>query len=290
MNLTHISIADIPIRLESTLTAEELGLERRYGPFLSGPANGETPVTVRWSEGDPNKISVGDLIYDPGSIWRMYQRGRDYVVRLNYAGEDGNTDTQAVVRANPSWDDINVSERRGGPGWQSLLNVGAGEIILRTAVIFRQGLLFHAAGVNDNGRGLLFVGHSGAGKSTQTEMWSKVPGVVAMNDDRMAVRLKDEGAMVYGTPWGGELDISKSHKSPLAAIFILEHAPHNEVRRLDHESVASMLLARSFLPFWDPGLLARCIDVIGELLDAVPVYLLSCRPEPSVIPLVRSVS
>jgi hypothetical protein len=289
MHVTHISIADIPLCIESRLTAGALGLEQRYASFFKVPANAESTVSIRWCEGDPEAVLTGELIFDPGSIWRMYQRGQDFFARLDYYESDRNPEAQAVLQTNPKWNDLVVTERPDGPQWHSLLNVGAGELILRARIIFAQGLVFHAAGLDDNGRGLLFIGHSGAGKSTQTGIWGELPGVVAMNDDRVAMRLRDEGPMIYGTPWGGEKDIAKNHKAPLSAIFVLEQTPENEIKSLPRRTSVPMLLARAFLPFWDPNLLVGSMDILGKLVDRVPVYLLRCRPGPSVIPLVRSV-
>ena len=135
--------------------------------------------------------------------------------------------------------------------WQSLLNIGAGELILRTAILFTGGLVFHASGLDDNGKGIVFVGHSGAGKSTQVGLWSQEPGVIAMNDDRIAVRVEANGAMCYGTPWGGTADIARNHAAPLSALIVLEQAPENAIQPLAPAAAASLLTARAFLPYWD---------------------------------------
>jgi hypothetical protein len=161
--------------------------------------------------------------------------------------------------------------------------------VFRTRILFAGGFVIHASGLDDNGRGILFTGYSGAGKSTQAALWSQFPGVVVMNDDRVAVRVEGDGAAVYGTPWAGEMNSPRNHNAPLSAVFILEQAPENSILRLPNEASAPVLLARSFLPYWDLALMGRALQILDALLDRVPVYLLRCRPEPSVIPLVRSV-
>ena len=146
-------------------------------------------MALRWEESAGPPVPRGDLIYDPGSIWKMYRAGEDYYAALTYQGEGQAAQAQGVLRANPTWDDLTLTEQRTGPRWQSLLNIGAGELILRTAILFTGGLVFHSSGLDDNGKGIVFVGHSGAGKSTQVGLWSQEPGVIAMNDDRIAVRV-----------------------------------------------------------------------------------------------------
>ncbi len=286
-----ISIANIAIELTSPLSAGELGIERRLGPFRAvGAADHPLArVALRWEESSHPPAPRGDLIFDPGSIWKMYRAGPDCYAALAYPSEGRAEQVQGVLRANPGWDNLTLTEQRTGAQWGSLLNIGAGELILRTAILFTGGLVFHSSGLDDDGQGIVFVGHSGAGKSTQLAMWSQEPGVIAMNDDRMAVRVEAAGPMCYGTPWGGTADIARNHAAPLAALIVLEQAPENAIQRLAPATAAPLLAARAFLPYWDQSLMSRAMANLNAILSCVPVYRLRCRPEPAVIPLVRSV-
>jgi hypothetical protein len=113
--------------------------------------------------------------------------------------------------------------------------------------------------------------------------------VIAMNDDRIAVRAEENGPMCYGTPWGGSSDIARNHAAPLSALFLLEQAPENAVEPLSPAAAAPQLAARAFLPYWNSALMRRALDNLNTLLKLVPVYRLRCRPERAVISLVRSV-
>lgn len=285
-----IRIANILIELTSPLAIVELGIEGRLGPFRAAgaPEHPLACVALRWEESAHPPAPRGDLIYDPGSIWKMYRAGTDCYAALTYHSEGRAAQAQGVLRANPGWDDLTLTEQRTGAQWQSLLNSGAGELILRTAILFTGGLVFHSSGLDDNGRGIVFIGHSGAGKSTQMGLWRQVPGVTAMNDDRIAVRVEASGARCYGTPWGGTADIARNHSAPLAVLIVLEQAPENDIQRLSPSAAAPLLLARAFLPYWDPALMQRAMENLNALLARVPVYRLRCRPEMAVIPLVRS--
>ena len=192
-----IRIANVLIELSSPLSAAELGIEGRLGPFraMGAPEKALARVALRWEESANPPAPQGDLVYDPGSIWKMYRAGQDYYAALTYQDEGQAAQAQSVLRANPAWDDLTLTEQRQSGPWQSLLNIGAGELILRTAILFSGGLVFHSSGLDDNGKGLVFIGHSGAGKSTQAGLWSREPGVIAMNDDRIAVRVEAGGPM-----------------------------------------------------------------------------------------------
>jgi hypothetical protein len=50
-----------------------------------------------------------------------------------------------------------------------------------------------------------------------------------------------------------------------------------------------LLLPRAFLPYWDEDLLDLALQTINALVDRVPIYALQCRPDLSVVPVVRSV-
>ena len=286
-----IRIANILIELTSPLSAAELGIEGRLGPFRAtgAPEQPLARVALRWEESTHPPAPRGDLIYDPGSLWKMYREGPDYYAALTYQSEGQAAQAQSLLRANPAWNDLTLTEQRAGAQWQSLLNIGAGELILRTAILFTGGLVFHSSALDDNGQGIVFIGHSGAGKSTQVDLWSQEPGVIAMNDDRIAVRMEADGPMCYGTPWGGTADIARNHAAPLAALIVLEQASENAIQPVAPAAAASLLAARAFLPYWDPALMQRALANLNAILAHVPIYRLRCRPERAVIPLVRSV-
>ncbi len=219
----------------------------------------------------------------------MYRADQEFYAAINYEPDDGSAPAQGVLRANADWNDLRLTEWHTGTHWRSLLGLGAGELILRTSMLFCDGLVLHASGVDDNGRGLVFVGHAGAGKSTLASLWGHVPGAIAMNDDRMAIRVGSDAPMCYGTPWGGTGNVARNHQTALAAIVLLEQAHENNIQSLSTSIAGPSLLARAFLPYWDESLMERALANVRSILGSVPVFHLRWRPETAVIPLIRSV-
>lgn len=251
----------------------------------------EPDVTVAWRDGDPRRVPLGELIYRPGAIWRMYRsadRGGHTAV-ISYANEGRLTPSASVLEIEPDWSHVRMTESVRSDGWSSALNLGASELIVRTRVLTKDGIVFHSSAVDDSGNGVLMVGHSGAGKSTQSVIWVEHAGATVLSDDRVVVRIENGQAVAYGTPWGGTAGIAVNASVPLRAILILQQAPTNELLRRTPTEAMPELLVRAFLPYWDVELLNRALNVVERITKSVPVYTFRCRADASVIPAVRSI-
>ena len=80
------------------------------------------------------------------------------------------------------------------------------------------------------GQGLLFVGHSEAGKSTTVKMLQGKAEILC--DDRNIVRRWPEGFRVHGTWSHGEVPLVSAASAPLSAIFFLHKSKQNRLMRL----------------------------------------------------------
>jgi len=286
----HFSIGGMRIRVEAAEPFPANFVGDRLALFQTDEAPDPPDILVHWERGDPPCRGVGPLIYAPGSIWRLHRSadGEGYAAVISYA-QGGELVPQAtLVEADEHWRTFRVTENAPRDAFQSLLNLGAGELIVRTRILFLGGIVFHACAIDDGGRGILMVGHSGAGKSTQSLIWSGI-GATVLSDDRIAVRLKNGAPVAYGTPWGGTADIAHNGSVPLRAVLVLEQAPVNELVPLTGAEALSVLLVRSFLPYWNADLMNRAMDTVSKLMECVPVYIFRCRPDESVVPVVRSV-
>jgi hypothetical protein len=285
-------IAGLVLEVERGSPLADVGLPGSLAAFALKEAAGPIDISVRLEDaGCLPALPPEDRVYDPGEIWRVF-RGRDgaaFAADIDYEGRESSRRPRARLMVDGTWSRARLVEiRGGGKPAPTMLTVGAGELLLRTRIIAAEGLVLHACGIDDNGRGLLIAGHSGEGKSTQAALWAAEAGVVVMNEDRVAARLSDGGAAVHGTPWGGSAGVALNHEAPLAAILLIEKAHANQLLPLPPAEAIALLAARAFLPWWDPALLSRALDVLERLVRRVPVFRLRCRPEPAVIPLVRA--
>ncbi len=95
-------------------------------------------------------------------------------------------------------------------------------------------LTIHSSTVRYQGRAYMFLGKSGTGKSTHSQAWLRnFPDVELMNDDNPIVRLDDNGATAYGSPWSGKTPCYKQTNAPIGAFVGLVQAKHNKIEKLD---------------------------------------------------------
>jgi len=158
------------------------------------------------------------------------------------------------------------------------------ELLMIHRLALGEGAEIHACGVvTEDGAGCLFVGHSGAGKSTTSRLWLGQPGCSVLSDDRIILRLRDGVPMMYGTPWHGDAGLAEQASAPVSQIFLLEHGDRNEILPLAPARATAELFARTFVPYHSPSGLAHTLDFLGKLAAHVPVSVFRFVPDGSAV-------
>ncbi len=140
-------------------------------------------------------------------------------------------------------------------------------------------LLFHASYISYENKAILFSAPCGTGKSTQAELWRIHKGAEVINGDKAGVSMDADGVNAHGLPFSGTSGICKNRSMPLSAIVILGQAPENSIRRLSGAEAVMCLMDNIYLDFVAPGETQRCVDLLIELLEKIPVYRLDCTPD-----------
>ena len=141
--------------------------------------------------------------------------------------------------------------------------------------------LFHAAVIGCGGRGYLFLGKSGTGKSTHARLWLQhIPGSELVNDDNPVVRVFPDGsARVYGSPWSGKTPCYRNMELPVGAFVQLAQAPGNAIRRLKGLSAYAALVPGISGKRWDRQMADGLHETENTLAMQVPVWHLDCLPD-----------
>lgn len=142
-------------------------------------------------------------------------------------------------------------------------------------------LLMHSSVVENNGKGYMFLGESGRGKSTHSDLWVKhIDGSTLINDDNPVVRISADGTpTVYGSPWSGKRPVYKKVSYPINGITAIEQSKHNKMRRESIPSAFGIMLSSCSTMKFDKRIHVFICGTIAKVLEKLPVYTLSCRPD-----------
>ena len=154
-------------------------------------------------------------------------------------------------------------------------------LLFAFATVHLHTLMMHAAVIERQERGFLFLGHSGTGKSTHARMWLQAFGDARLlNDDNPVLRVLEDGQVrVYGSPWSGKTPCYINRDVAVGTITQLVQAPQNELHPLRlPEAYAYMLSSCSGLKI-DPPMMDALYDTIVRVIQTVPVYRLHCLPD-----------
>lgn len=141
-------------------------------------------------------------------------------------------------------------------------------------------LLIHASVTMKDGKGYLFLGKSGTGKSTHSQLWLKhIPETELLNDDNPAVRLINDEVIVYGTPWSGKTPCYKNKQVPIGAFVKLEQYPENIIRREPPLKAFATLLTSTSSMLWDKPLYEKICNTVSAIAMLAPLFHLRCKPD-----------
>jgi hypothetical protein len=281
----YYRIAGITIQVDSDLPIDDQTFHPKFAAFRTdGP--GEDTVTIRhhFELPDLNGKDLGRELYRKPP-WAISRQNGSYI----YLGISPSADDQSLHRVAT----FNVDHTRvriynddvRGDTWRrgdlhSLTMFPSDQILIARLLADRRGCYLHSAGAILNGAGVLFVGHSEAGKSTTTNMLIEAGTRGEMNieilcDDRNIVRRLGDGWRVYGTWSHGDVPVISANDAPLRAICFIEKANENSITPLtDRKEITRRLLACVIKPFVTADWWNKTLDLIGELSNEAPCYVM----------------
>ena len=250
-------------------------------------------VNIRVSLVDQLPAQQLKPLFHSGGLWSLFEQRRDQQdgYRLNFQ--------RSFPRETPYksvWFDRNFTTghlqlsrlffQEDRPTYP--LEYPLDEVLMIHRLACGQGLEVHAVGIVDElGRGHLFLGHSGAGKSTTARLWLAQPGIRILSDDRIVLRRQDGQIRMYGTPWHGDAGISSPYSAPVTNIYFLEQYRHNEILSLAPGFAAAEILARSFVPWHCAQGLEFALSFIESVARTIPCNIFRFVPQQSAVEAIR---
>ena len=268
-----LPLGDGDRRVADDVAVEIGGHDRGGAPSRTAPPAGR-PAPVRPCDPEP-PVALDVLAAPPRSFRRSVTPGWHYSFDLDAGPER--------VRL-AGWGFCALLERRAGGRWRAGLWVAPGDRrgflgsfvnLLRVLAAYRLldagGALLHSAAVADRGAGTLFVGRSGAGKSTVARQ-ALARGLGVLSDELAALTPAPGGAAVSALPFAGDLEPARrpAPPLPLARVLLLAQARRDALVPV---SAAQAVAAAAACAPWinaDRHRTGALLDNLGRLLGAVP--------------------
>jgi hypothetical protein len=242
---------------------------------LDVPLGGKIEVLDHYlTEGPPDFVVTGTVGDRPRSEWRqsgclgfdVASSGRIVTVRFVEWSAIVDLDSRAVT--------VEFAGRWAG-ALGSLLKTALQLFVLDQGV----AMVFHSACVERDGGAYVFLGRSGAGKTTAALLSREVGGTIISEEITFVGDFGVSGSLAaYSLPF-----FERSHPvtgpvwAPLRGVYWLEQAPVDAVVRLDAARGVSCLAQAVSIGVRHPHFMSAALDLAQELERRVPVKLLRFR-------------
>lgn len=283
---SYLSIGEISLSL-TALSSEHLQLDHILAAFVTPPAcpniEIDIDVTVRWA--DRLHTGSGPKVFTSGGLWTLFRDDGEF--SFDFISPLFGIHPYKRLRMDPAFGAGEMTlNREALERYRPVfpLEYPADELLITNYLACRGlGVEVHGCGLIDGETGYLFLGHSGAGKSTTTRLWKSLRNPEILSDDRIILRLHDDELWMYGTPWHGEAAFASSGKAKLNRIFVLQHGVENKIVQMSKPRATAELFARCFPPFHSASGLERTVEFLERVVDAVPCYEFHFIPDASAI-------
>jgi hypothetical protein len=286
----HLRVAGFTIQV--TCTGQDLNVApgRTSSRFLvdAAPPDVQIEVIAR-NLGDDG---ARECLFDSGGPWRLYRHDDGFLFRFFFRSFSSPLESSPYKTAlfNHDFSSGQVCLHR--PFFADAPTVDPLEYPLDELLVISllgqgRGVEIHGCGVVEGSTGYLFVGQSGAGKTTIARLWLAERDAVILSDDRVVLRGDTDGLWMYGTPWHGEEPLASPERARLAGVFFLQHHERHEIAPVTRADGVARLFAASFPPFHNAPALDFTLGFIDSIVGRIPCVDLRFAPDPTVLDFVR---
>jgi hypothetical protein len=288
LNSFDINIADYFIRFSSLTESIDLKPHARFENFLK-PSH-DYDILINVHSGNyilPSEtVKVFDAPYveeingirvrKQDKFWSVYKHRSNLFITTTFPlSPSGRSAVLKFSLTDSIWDLwIEGAEKDADP-----LEYPLDGLILYYLTAISGDIMIHASGVNYSGRGYIFSGVSGKGKTTIAKIWDDA-GARVISDDRLIIRKTEKGWRMFNTPVRTD-DVPAG--SGIDKIYLIRHGDRNEIIPVSGAAAVSMVLSNCIQHSWDKEIIARLIGSVSFLCMASPVCTLAFRPARSVI-------
>ena len=267
----HLDVGPLRFALRNA----EPGAVRYSDPAYAGffcAAGGETPLAempvdiVRRAVAPP----AGDPLWRAGDHWAVWKDEGELVFRVGLRLPES---AQRSCRVAP--DLARAELALPAAAWtngvcEAPLRYPLDQVLSWGLLARIGGTLLHAAVAVKDGRGWVFTGRSGAGKSTISALLLAA-GWRILNDDRVVVFRRGGTWRVAGTPWHGSGRFAEAAEVPLAGLCFLHKAAGCRLEAMPAAQARLALLDVAAVPWFEETWAQGILDGLERLTRDVEI-------------------
>ena len=190
------------------------------------------------------------------------------------------TDRPPLLKVEPGEEDLDrMRKALQGNYSPSFVENNALHALLVSALLDYNILLMHGSALCMDGEAYIFAAPSGTGKSTHARLWRETFGdrVWMINDDKPLVRVEEERAVVYGSPWCGKHKLGCNGSARLKAVVELTRDSRNHIEAV--KEPFTYLIQHIWRPE-DRNRMQKVLDLEKRLIAQAAFYQMGCNTEP----------
>jgi hypothetical protein len=283
-----LEIAGLEFRIVTDAKIAVVSEDPLYRDFVGRPTTAaDLRVPVELGINDPRPYRGWPVVFESGESWVAHRDGENVVISFRSPTAPDGFWWRASLEGNEPRVKLDfsadlVDRTASPPRLVDPLQYPLDQLLTMLILADRGGCILHAAGIARGGRGIAFVGRSGAGKSTFMRILEHREEYQRLSDDRLVIRMVDGHPRVFGTPWAGEGLVAANLAAELAAVVFLHQHEENALHSIDPSDAAAQLLPTTSIPWFDEPRMSVCLATLDEVVRTSPAYDLHFRPEPAV--------
>ena len=284
-NILNFRVAGLKFSVSSGATLSELqSLLPSYRTFYEKEATGDAPLFELFAhiagEGEQPSQPAAQPLHtfdEPDIIQEFYAEPQGgHSIRIYTHPRS----LAAIMHASADWRQARA-EIFGNTDTQSYALGNVIMMLYALTALDANALLIHASVIEHGGKGFIFQGKSGTGKSTHSRLWLKyITDTALLNDDNPVVRFMPDGTVrVFGTPWSGKTPCYINRSVPVGAFVRLFQAPENKIERMQPPLSGASIIGSSSGMRWDKDFYTRMLQLSFGIAKQTGIFTLHCLPD-----------
>jgi len=184
-------VGDVSVQVAGE-DASDVALVSSLSRFREGTGTAHIRIQIKRAARLPG--TEGRELFDSGSVWRLFEDDAGFRFDFATATMGDTPYKRLIVDREFRRASLLIKDRCfAGTCSAAPLEYPLDELLIMHRLTQEKAIELHGCGiVRADGIGNLFVGHSGAGKSTTTRLWTAREDVEVLSDDRIIVRREKE--------------------------------------------------------------------------------------------------